>query len=168
MPWAGVWLQNRTVVWLKPTRRFSSLPKTRALRRWRGTFGGGDGSLRCAKDNTGLAQETDPFVHVFARTDSGPVPNCASNQLLSMNNGRLVCQFDSIGITERQPQVAHFARIVPVTRWPPVRDASAGSQHRQQRRRDPEMSGNWQYAGGVLALDDHRTLKPPARRPARF
>lgn len=72
----------------------------------------GSGALTCMTDQKGLTRETDPMVHEFARTDTAPsVPNCAANEVLTMNGGRLKCQVDTVGITqEADPFTADFAR----------------------------------------------------------
>ena len=71
-----------------------------------------NGNLSCQADQKGLTQETDPFVHSFARKDINPsLPNCSANEMLTMMGGALSCKVDSVGITqELDPFTADFAR----------------------------------------------------------
>lgn len=72
----------------------------------------GSNQLTCLNDQKGLTTEYDPMVHDFARKDTAPnVPNCGSNEMLTMTGGRLSCRVDAIGITvEVDPVTADFAR----------------------------------------------------------
>jgi hypothetical protein len=69
------------------------------------------GSLSCGTDERGLTQETDPYVHSFARTDAATISNCPASQVLTMNGNRLTCVQDAVGITvETDPKVQPFAK----------------------------------------------------------
>lgn len=72
----------------------------------------GGGTLTCLTDQKGLTRETDPNVHDFARSDIvTSLPNCSTNEMLTMTGGRLSCRVDQVGITvEKDPLVQDFAR----------------------------------------------------------
>lgn len=68
-------------------------------------------TLTCIVDERGLTQETDPYVHSFARTDAATVHNCEAGKVLTMTGNRLECVFDAVGITvETDPKVQPFAK----------------------------------------------------------
>lgn len=67
-------------------------------------------NLTCIADERGLTQETDPYVHVFARTETA-ISNCEAGKVLTMQGSRLNCVFDAVGITvETDPKVQPFAK----------------------------------------------------------